>query len=135
MSAVLLDTSALLAHYFDEAECQEASEFLESEEVLICAVSRVEMHGRLREIGVPPGTIEDVLAMFTALATEVVAVDDDVARRACEIRAAASARLPLVDSLIAAAASTKNAKLIHRDPHFRAVPQRFLVQHELGTQA
>jgi len=40
-------------------------------------------------------------------------------------------RLPLVDALIAAAAQAKEAILVHRDAHMRAIPSSLIDQQDL----
>jgi predicted nucleic acid-binding protein len=132
MTASLLDTSALLAWYFDEPGADELETILAAEEVLLSVVSRVELHGRLREIGLPPTELGVAVEQCLALATEVVGIDDAVAVRACELRAETPSRLPLTDALIAACASLRGARLVHRDPHFEAVPGHLLEQRHLA---
>jgi predicted nucleic acid-binding protein len=51
----------------------------------------------------------------------VVPVDTALATRAFELAAKAQVRVPLVDSMIAAAAQLRDATLVHRDPHFRVI--------------
>ena len=72
--------------------------------------------------------IDNYLSMFDA----VVPVDLSAARRASELSAAATSRLSLADSLIAAAASVSGSTLVHRDAHFTAIPKRFLKQLHLA---
>ena len=44
-------------------------------------------------------------------------------------------RLPLVDALMAAVAQARNALLVHRDEHMRAIPPELLRQNDLGVPA
>ncbi|MCK6531088.1 PIN domain-containing protein [Myxococcota bacterium] len=118
MTAILLDTSALLAHFFDEPGGDEVARLMVESDYLLSVVSGVEMHGRLREMGVPPARAEAVVEEYAGAAVEVVGIDARVARRAWELRATAPARLPLADALIAACASVREARLVHRDSHF-----------------
>jgi predicted nucleic acid-binding protein len=59
---------------------------------------------------------------YLDLVDRVVTVDAAVAIRAFELAATADARVPLIDALIAAAAQTVSATLLHRDRHFSAIP-------------
>jgi len=51
---------------------------------------------------------------------------------AIKLRECATDRLPTIDSLIAATAAAHNAVLVHRDPHFTAIPAEMLKQEFLG---
>jgi predicted nucleic acid-binding protein len=56
-----------------------------------------------------------------------------VVRQSLALRSAATARLPQVDTLIVATAALHRAILVHRDPHFLAIPASLLWQ-ELLTE-
>jgi predicted nucleic acid-binding protein len=124
----LLDTSALLAHYRQEAGWEQVQALFEQEgaELYLCALSLTEFGRRLYELGAAPVDVEEVLRDYGALFEELVMVDEQVARRALEITRRASGRLPLIDSLIAAAAAEREAVLVHRDHHLRVVPPEVL---------
>ena len=53
---------------------------------------------------------------------------------AIRLRTSATARVAVMDILIAAAASVKNATLVHRDPHFAAIPSNLLNQEVLPAK-
>ena len=135
MSRILLDTSALLAHFFNEPGGPDAAAAMGDSEVLLSVVSRVEVHGRLRAMDVPDAETEKILNQYAEIATRWVEVDTDVARRAGALRSAATGRLPVVDALIAASASLNDARLLHRDPHFAGIPPELLEQVFLGRPA
>jgi PIN domain len=61
----------------------------------------------------------------------IVSVDLPLCLKAVELRRAATARLPTIDSLIAAAAVEYDADLVHRDPHFASIPGHLLKQEVL----
>lgn len=63
----------------------------------------------------------------------MVPVDEDVARESDRLSRKATARLPLVDALIAAAARTRQAVLVHRDTHMRLLPAELLPQLDLAA--
>ena len=67
-----------------------------------------------------------------ALITEVVAIDEAIAELAFELYRATIERLPTLDSLIAAAASSNGAVLVHRDKLFNAIPASLLLQEYLS---
>ncbi len=60
-------------------------------------------------------------------------VDALVARAAFVIGCRSVRRLPLVDALIAAVAQVKQAVLVHRDEHMRAIPAGLVNQLDLAN--
>jgi len=120
----LLDTSALLAHARRESEGPLVQELFDhgDTEILLCSVSLAEMARRLRELGVPEERNRLIIADYEDLAVEVVPVDAEVARKADRISLETGRRLPLADALIAAAAASRGAVLVHRDAHMRSIP-------------
>ena len=61
-------------------------------------------------------------------------MDEAVRSEAIRLRTSATAHVAAMDVLIAAAASLKNATLVHRDPHFTAIPGSFLKQEVLPAK-
>jgi predicted nucleic acid-binding protein len=118
----LLDTTALLAHYFEEPGADQVAAILEdtTAEVLLCALSVAEFARRVNVLLGDPSGARTTALEYAELADEVVPVDTAVAIRAFEIASAAGSRVPLVDAAIAAAAGISNAILVHRDHHFKA---------------
>ena len=125
----LLDTSAWLAHFTGEAGGEQVQKLLDSAgaRVLVASVSVTEFVRRLKTLG-PDVVAETVRDDYLAVFETVVPIDLNAACLAADVSAAASARLPLVDSLIAAAASLSGATLVHRDAHFAAIPTKRLRQ-------
>ena len=125
----LFDTSAWLAHYTGEAGGAQVQKLIDSEgaRILVASVSVTEFTRRLKTLG-PGVNAETVRDDYLAVFDEVVPIDLDAACLAADLSAAASARLPLVDSLIAAAACLSGATLVHRDAHFSAIPAKRLRQ-------
>ena len=123
MNRVLLDTTALLAHYLDEPGAEQVHRSLQDAdvEILICAVSVTEFARRLMALGESPVVARERALDYAGLCNSVVAVDTALAVRACEMTSGAPSCVPLVDSLIAAAAHLSDALLVHRDAHFAAV--------------
>ena len=74
------------------------------------------------------------LNRYRALLNEVVNVDEVVRSEAVRLRISASARVASMDALIAASASLRTATLVHRDPHFAAIPSQLLKQEVLSAK-
>ena len=74
------------------------------------------------------------LNRYRALLTEVVDVTETVRGEAIRLRTSATAHVAAMDVLIAASASLGNATLVHRDPHFTAIPTSLLKQEVLPAK-
>lgn len=129
----LLDTSALLAHCRNEKGSDRVQELFDAEdgEIFICSVSLPELTRRLRELGADERGISDLVAHYKQLVDKIVPVDASIAERSDDVIRAATARLPLVDAVIASAARSRDAILVHRDSHMRAIPAKLLRQLDL----
>jgi predicted nucleic acid-binding protein len=128
----LLDSSAFFAFFFDEPGRQRVEELLREPavEMGLSVLTSVELWARLRAEGcdmVFEQEWEDYLPLFE----RIVSVDLPLCLKAVELRRAAKARLPTIDSLIAAAAVEYDAVLVHRDPHFNSIPGHLLKQELL----
>jgi predicted nucleic acid-binding protein len=120
----LLDTSAILAHFFDEpgADAVDAIWQDRTNKPAICVLSIPELRSRLAaELG-DSGEAERVCGLYTDQLTVSVPVDRAAAELAADLRAATSSRLPLVDACIAACAALRDAILVHADPHMDPLP-------------
>lgn len=71
------------------------------------------------------------LNRYRALLSEIVNVDEAVRSGAVRLRISATARASAMDILIAATESVRGAMLVHRDPHFTAIPTFMLKQEML----
>jgi predicted nucleic acid-binding protein len=131
--AHLLDTSALLAHYRNEAGAKQVQALfdLDGEELMVASVSLPEFARRLRDLGMGTADIRSVITQYQQAIGTVVAVDAAVAEASFDLICELSSRLPLVDSIIAAAARSRGARLVHRDMHMRAIPPNLLDQLDL----
>jgi predicted nucleic acid-binding protein len=129
----VLDTSALLAHFFDEPGAGiveglwASGSALPGISVLTAAELRIRLGSELTE---NPET-EAAISRYLNELTVNLPVDRAVAECAWQLRTAASGRLPLVDAIIAATARSIGATLVHRDPHLRSIPEGLLAQLEL----
>ena len=120
----LLDTSALLAHYLDEPGADQVENLLAQGPAVaaLAAPSWVELDTRLRELVTDTKVRESVFEQYTCGLTTLVPVDSAACLAAIRLRAAAPARLPLADALIAGTADAAGLILVHRDPHFDTIP-------------
>jgi predicted nucleic acid-binding protein len=132
----LLDTSALLTHYRQEDGWQQVQALMEADEADLYAasVSLTEFGRRVLDLGASADVVASVLDGYELMLTEVVAIDADTARVAFDIGHRMPQRLPLTDALIAAAARSRDAVLVHRDAHMRPIPPSEVRQMELVVQ-
>ena len=132
----LLDTSALLAHYLAEPGAERVQALFEDEAVVtgtsILALYEFEL--RLHQLGVDAVTRATELNRYRALLNEVVDVTEAVRGEAIRLRTSATAHVAAREVLMAATASLKNATLVHRDPHFVAIPGSLLKQEFLPAK-
>lgn len=131
----LLDTSALLAHYRNESGAEQVQELfdLEGGKLLLASVSLPEFARRLKELGASQDEARRVVRQYRETVDEVVSVDVEIAEASFDLICQLSSRLPLVDALIAGAACTRHACLVHRDAHLRAIPVELVKQLDLAT--
>jgi predicted nucleic acid-binding protein len=129
----LLDTSALLMHFMKEPGADKVQALIDDEgnEIHVSAVSIAEMACRMSIIGCDTAEARATSLAYASLADRVIVVDVAVATRAFEISSTSSERIPLVDALTAACASVGNATLVHRDAHFRSIPDSLLQRLDL----
>lgn len=132
MSAVthILDTSALLAHYFDEPGAEVVQKLWEvkGHKLGISAVTVPELRGRLGQEVASAKDAEYAAEAYLGELTTCLPVDRAVAELAWHLRAVSPQRLPLVDALIAATARAAGAILVHKDPHMAQIPKALVKQ-------
>ena len=97
-------------------------------------LSLYEFELRLYQLGVDAATRTIELGRYRTLLNEVVDVDEAVRSEAIRLRTSATAHVAAMDVLIAATASLRNATLVHRDPHFAAIPASLLKQEVLPAK-
>ena len=129
----LLDTSAVLAHHRREQGWEAVQAIFESEdaEIFVASVTLTELGRRLRDLGANQEQAEQTIAGYQLLCSEVTSIDATVAHTAAAFVYLMPQRLPLVDTLIAAAAQQVQAVLVHRDRHMRQIPSALLQQQDL----
>lgn len=128
----LLDTSAFLAYYFGEPGGEKVRDLFEDEgaSIVLSAATASEFWARLRAVG-QDEAFEREWELHRPLFDAVLPMDEAVALRAIAIRRGTAKRVPTIDALIAATAAVHNLVLVHRDPHFCAIPESELQQLEL----
>ena len=133
----VLDTSAILAHYFDEpgAEMVERLWHDSGNRVAICVLTLPELKGRLAEEVPDRQEIERAFGQYVDELTASLVVDREAARSAILLRESVDGRLPLVDAVIAGCAHAHSAVLVHRDPHLAAIPHDLVPQLVLPEKA
>ncbi len=126
----LLDTSALLLHYFKAPGADRIHRIMSDEKntIIIAAVSITELGRRLVATGCDPIEARSSALSYATLCERVVPVDTAASIRAFELGLTSRTRIPLVDALIAACASISDATLVHRDDHFLEIPADLLPQ-------
>jgi len=129
----LLDSSALLAHYLGEPGAERVQALFEDTAVVLgtSILALFEVEWRLLQLGLEETARAGEITKYRASLDEILVVDGSVHAEGIRLRAGASTRLSAMDTLIAASASLRNATLVHRDPHFLAIPRDFLRQETL----
>ncbi len=117
----------MIAHYRNETGGAQIQEILldDSSEVYIASLSIAEFARRLLSLGIDVAMAREEALNYAGMVARVIPVDTALSIRAFELGSAATSRLPLVDAIIAACALTVDAILVHRDPHFDALPSTY----------
>lgn len=120
----LLDTSAILAHYRKEVGWETVQGLFEDREadIEIAAPTLTEFARRMHALGVNDDDIQQTLGRYSLLFDKTVTIDGAIALVAYSLGRQTPDRLPLIDALIAAAASVDKAVLVHRDEHMAVIP-------------
>ncbi|RPJ11415.1 MAG: PIN domain-containing protein [Deltaproteobacteria bacterium] len=121
----LLDTSALLAYWFDEKGADEVERILRTgslaKKIYISFMTVMEAKYQLwRHAG--KEAAEEFERIVRNLPITRLDVTDPILNRASEIKA--SARLSVADSWIIATAIESGSTLVHKDPEFEQVKDR-----------
>jgi predicted nucleic acid-binding protein len=129
----LLDTSALLAHCFDEPGADIVARLWRTGRAKpsVAAVTVTELRGRLREELDSEAEASRVADCYLNELTVCLPVDRATAELAWQLKLTTPGRLPLVDALIAACARRAGAVLVHRDPHMARIPVSLVEQEVL----
>jgi predicted nucleic acid-binding protein len=124
------------AHYLAESGAERVQALFEDETVVAGAsiLPFYEFELRLHQLGVAATSRTTELNRYRVLLNELHVVDEAARIEAIRLRTSATARVAAMDILIAATASLKNATLVHRDPHFVAIPAALLKQEVLPAK-
>ena len=132
MSAVthVLDTSAVLAHYFGEpgAEIVDRLWHDSRNRIGICVLTLPELRWRLQAEIEDEQEVDRAFKAYVDELTSGLVVDRTVAESAMALRREAAELLPLTDAIIAGCAHAATAVLVHRDRHMESIPQRLVTQ-------
>ncbi len=85
----------------------------------------------MHALGASRDDISTALENYCRIFFSVIAIDESIARKAFLLGLEVEFRLPMADALIAAAAHSVEAVLVHRDPHFGALPSESIKQQML----
>ncbi|MEI7911010.1 MAG: PIN domain-containing protein [Verrucomicrobiota bacterium] len=120
----LLDTSAVLAHFFAEPGGGEVAALLKDgkDSVALAAPSWVELDRKLGALIPDAAEAERVFRHYTRSLCALVPLDAAATLAAIRIHRASPIRLPMVDALIAGCAAAAGLTLVHRDSHMDAIP-------------
>jgi predicted nucleic acid-binding protein len=129
----LLDTSALLAHYRNEEGAAKVQLLFEDDDafIAIASITLTEFSRRMNALGASRDDIATTLENYCRVFSSVISIDESIARKAFLLGLEAESRLPMTDALIAAAAHSVEAVLVHRDPHFAALTSKSIKQQML----
>lgn len=131
----LLDTSAMIAHHRQESGWERVQALFEDRdaEIFAASVTFTEFARRLRELGASSSEARQIVESYQDLLDDVVVIDKEVAFSAFHLGCETPKRLPLVDALIAAAASERDACLVHRDQHMAEIPSDLMETLDLAS--
>ena len=125
MAGYVLDTSAVLALFFDEAGAEVVSDVIYGvDRVVLPFVCLMEIEYRLLRF--KPEIVEESLIKIDGWPVEVAESFYSWRRGAARIKALG--RISLADSWAASLALLRDAALVHKDPEFDAVPDLKVVQ-------
>lgn len=118
----LLDSTALLAFLLDETEAEQVESLIYDRpgEAAVSFATWLEVHGRLKALGLSQEDTEAQMSDARALPLATLWPDERILQGMLEIKA--GGYFPFADTLIAATAHAHGLTLVHKDPHFSALP-------------
>lgn len=131
--ACILDTSAILVHFFGEPGADVVEKVWSAGSALpgISAVTAAELRLCLgKEVSEQPA-VQEAIDRYLNELTVCLPVDRAIAECAWQLKISSSPRIPLIDAIIAATARSIGATLIHRDPHMSSIPEGLVARVEL----
>lgn len=133
----LLDSSAALADIFGEPGTDRVRQLVD-DPLTVVGISVLTLYEAYTAVLHRTGSEEqsrEAVAILRAAMHEVVPVTEEIVDLAMELRQAATARIATADCIIGATAAYHGATLVHRDPHFAALPAGRLAQETLPDKA
>ena len=130
----LLDTSALVAHFNEEAGWQDIDRLLAADPPVaaVCVVTWFEFRILLASWIADKDEQETILTLYQDILETAYPVTRDVTRAAYAVRE--FGRIPLADAFIAGCAKVHGLTLVHRDQHLKQIPPEHVLQLQLpGT--
>lgn len=120
----LFDTSATPAQYFDENGASRIDALLKNPNVIsgVSILALYEVYTTILHRSSSDEVATQAVETIREAVSEVLPVTEAVLVTALDLRRASSARIALADILMAATAVRAGAVLVHRDPHFAALP-------------
>lgn len=116
----LLDSTALLAFILDEEEADAVEHLMFDQACAVSFATWIEVHGRLRSLGLPAEDVASQLGDARALPLVTLWAYGATLEKALEIKE--GGYFPFADTLIAATAWALGLVLVHKDSHFTALP-------------
>lgn len=126
----VLDTSAILAHYFDEPGAEQVNALLTDNavEVGVSAIALLDLKSRL---SASVSDLAEARRAYRLYAEELIAaipVTREIVAAAEEILQQTHGQLTLLEAVAAATARNEHAILVHRDPNLARLPGSLLQQ-------
>lgn len=131
----VLDTSAILAHYFHEPGAELVNTLLtdSSIEVGLPAISLIDLRQRLSASVPDSAEASRAFRLYAEELLTAIPVTREIVAAADSLPTAGA--LTLTEAIAAATARQLNAVLVHRHPHFHHLPRTLLQQCALPLEA
>ena len=133
----VLDSSAILADIFGEPGANRVNDLINDPNVIagVSVLTLFETYTTvLHRTGSDALARQAVATLKTALSV-LAPLSETIVELAMDLRHSATSRIATVDCLIAATAVQHGAVLVHRDPHFGALPTGKPTQEVLPDKA
>jgi len=129
----VLDSSAVLAHYFNEPGADEVNSLFadNAAEVGMPAVSLLELKTQLNASVADAREVERAFRLYSGELLAAIPVTGEVAELADGILRNTDGRLTLTEAIAAAIARRDGAVLVHRNRQLARLPNSLLHQHAL----
>ena len=133
----VLDSSAILADIFGEPGAARVNELINDPNatVGVSVITLFETYTSVLHSAGSEALARRAVATLRAAVSELAPVNEAVVELAMDLRHAATSRIATIDCLIAATAIQHGAILVHRDPHFGALPAGKPIQEVLPNKA